>query len=205
MISSQKEGGVIKAENGMQTPWRRNYNGTSHLINNIYTNFTQNISNYDAKKIADSLNKLNSDDYKTLNFENQDNTTGFKSWNETFNESGLNELFGYNENVNDYLGVTTKSRNDFVNYLKGQGNISTGTGDLFWDPESNTWNYTSNESGTEIEAEAPDVAELSLKELDLKKPVDLNPNGIVNSLVGYVANEVANTKKQEIQKKLPLY
>lgn len=198
-----KEGGIIKAENGTQTPWRRNYNGTSHSMDDIYNNFIQNISNYNAQQIADSLNKLNSDEFKSLNFDNADNTTGFKSWNETFNESGLNELFGYNESVSDYLGVTTKSRNDFVNYLKDKGNISTGTGDLSWDPENNKWNYTSNESETEIEA--PDVGELSLKELDLKKPVDLNPNGIINSLVGYVANEAANAKKQKIQKELPLY
>ena len=202
-----KEGGIIKAENGMQTPWRRNYNGTSHLMDDIYNNFTQNISSYDAQQMADSLNKLNSDKFKSLNFGDTDNTTGFKSWNETFNESGLNELFGYNENVNDYLGVTTKSRNNFVNYLKGKGNISTETGDLSWDPENNKWNYTSNETrtGTEAEADAPDVTKLSLKKLDLKKPLDLNPNGIVNSLVGYVANEAANTKKQKIQKELPLY
>jgi hypothetical protein len=34
--------------------------------------------------------------------------------------------------------------------------------------------------------------------LDLKKPVDLNPDGIINSAIGYVANEFANTKKHEI-------
>ena len=222
-INSHKEGGIIKAENGTKTSWRNNYNGTSYLMEDIYANFIQNISKYDAQKIANSLNKLNSDDFKSLNFGGDDNTTGFKSWNDIFNESGLNELFGYNKSISDYLGVTTRSRNDFVNYLKTKGNISTGTGDLSWDSESNTWNYTSNEvepevkagaeaeietevkTGSETEIKAPDVAELSLKELDLKKPLDLNPNGIVNSLVGYIANETANAKKQEIQKELPLY
>lgn len=214
-----KKGGIIKAEGGMQTPWRRNYNGTAHSMDSIYDIFTKNILKYDAQKIANSLNKLNSDDFKSLNFGGDDNTTGFKSWNDIFNESGLNELFGYDESISDYLGVTTRSRNDFVNYLKTKGNISTGTGDLSWDSENNTWNYTSNEveseagagvetevkTGSETEIKVPDVTELSLKELDLKKPLDLNPNGIVNSLVGYVANEAANAKKQEIQKKLPLY
>jgi hypothetical protein len=188
-------------------------------MEDIYANFIQNISKYDAQKIANSLNKLNSDDFESLNFSDVDNTIGFRSWNKTFNESGLNDLFGYNESDSDYLGVTTRSRKAFIDYLKNKGNISTGTGDLFWDSENSTWNYTSNEiepevkagagaevkTGSETEIKAPDVAELSLKELDLKKPVDLNPNGIVNSLVGYVANEAANAKKQEIQKELPLY
>jgi hypothetical protein len=88
-------------------------------MDSIYKLFTDNIQSYDAKQMADALNKLNSDDYKTLNFEGKDNTLGFKNWNVTFNESGLNNLFGYNEGKADYLGVTTKSRNNFVNYLKG--------------------------------------------------------------------------------------
>lgn len=221
--AKHEEGGILKAENGLKTPWRLNFDGTIHQMDAIYNTFTQNAQLYDAKQIADTLNKLNSEDYKTLNFEAKDNTLGFRNWNTTFNESGLNNLFGYNENKSDYLGVTTKSRRGFIDHLKTQGTINTGNGNLSWNPETNQWEYkdwvdknpttTSPETkttetqpaGSQSNVKAPEVASLSLKEMDLRKPVDLNPDGIVNSLAGYVANEVANAKKQEIQKDIPVY
>jgi hypothetical protein len=92
--------------------------------------------------MAESLNKLNSDTFKTLNFENKNNTLGFKNWNTVFNESGLNNLFGYNESKSDYLGITTKSRNNFINYLKNKDIINTGNGNLSWNSETNQWEYT---------------------------------------------------------------
>lgn len=225
-ISKQAKVGIIKAETGVQVPWRRNFDGTTHQMDNIYKLFTENIQSYDAKQIAESLNKLNSDTYKQLNFEDSDNTLGFKSWNTIFNESGLNNLFGYNENKSDYLGVTTRSRRDFSEYLKNKGIINTGNGDLSWNSESNKWEYTnwsdksalttvnpreieeetghqSNESGNK--GEAPQIKDLILKQLKFKKPLDLNPNGIINSLSGYIANAVANAKKQKIQKDIPIY
>lgn len=220
--AKHEEGGILKAQNGAQTPWRLNFDGTIHQMDTIYNTFTKNAQSYDAKQIADTLNKLNTDDYKTLNFEGKDNTLGFRNWNTTFNESGLNNLFGYNENKSDYLGVTTKSRRGFIDHLKTQGTINTGNGNLSWNPTSNQWEYAdwvdpnaNNEekqnsgnsgkqgsAGTAIEPEATD---LTLRELQLKKPVDYNPDGIVNSLAGYIANEVANAKKQEIQKDIPIY
>jgi hypothetical protein len=111
-------------------------------MDNIYKLFTDNAQSYDAKQMAEALNKLNSDDYKSLNFGGTDNTLGFKNWNTAFNESGLNNLFGYNEGKSDYLGVTTKSRNSFVDYLKGKGSVNTGNGNLAWNPETNQWEYT---------------------------------------------------------------
>ena len=66
-------------------------------MDNIYKLFTDNVQSYDSKQMADALNKLNGNDYKSLNFEGPDNTLGFKNWNAAFNESGLNNLFGDNE------------------------------------------------------------------------------------------------------------
>ena len=221
------EGGVLKAQNGVKTPWRLNFNGSTHQIEDIYKLFTQNVQSYDAKQIAEALNKLNGDDYRSLNFENSDNTSGFKNWNATFNESGLNTLFGYNENKSDYLGITTRSRNNFINALKNKGNIATGNGTLSWNSEDNKWEYTDwidpntktnkqasnnagtnnteNAEGTQSEVEIPEVTDLTLKEFNLRKAPNLNPNGMLNSIVGYVANEAANAKKREIQKQIPIY
>jgi hypothetical protein len=181
-------------------------------MDNIYKLFIENFGTYDAKQLAETLNKLNSDDYKSLNFENQDNTLGFKNWNETFNESGLNNLFGYNESKADYLGVTTKSRNNFINYLKTKGSLNTGNGNLSWNSESNQWEYkdwvdknaeTSSvtpegNKTTEGAVEVPKIEDLTLKDLNLQKPIDWNPHGVLNSVAGYFANEAANAKKREI-------
>lgn len=220
-IMKHAKGGIIKAATGVQVPWRLNFEGTTHKMDQVYNLFTSNLQSYDAKRIAEALNKLNSDTYQQLNFENADNTLGFKNWNTVFNESGLNNLFGYNENQSDYLGVTTRSRKDFSEYLKNQGVIHTGNGDLSWDSESNQWKYSgwedksalSNVSDTEDNEEAttsgtkktPKVAELALKQLKFKKQSDFNSSGTLNSLAGYLVNEIANAEKQKIQKTIPIY
>lgn len=215
LTSQYAQGGVIKAQDGIKTPWRLNFDGTIHQMDNIYKLFTDNVQSYDAKQMADTLNKLNSDDYKTLNFEGSDNTLGFKAWNTTFNESGLNNLFGYNDDKADYLGVTTKSRRNFIDYLKGQGAINTGNGKLSWNSETNQWDYTDwvdknavieeeKPEGTESSAEDPGTSSLSLRDLGLKKPVDYNPHGIINSMAGYLVNEFANQEKQKVQKEIPI-
>lgn len=223
-----KEGGIIKAQKGAQTPWRLNFDGTNHLMDTIYGLFTKNSKSYDAKQLAETFNKLNSDEYKSLNFEDKNNTLGFKNWNTTFNQSGLNNLFGYNEGRSDYLGVTTKSRNNFINYLKTQGTINTGNGNLSWNSNSNLWEYTDQPVenpeeqeekpevksevksevepvGSESKVESPKISDLTLKSLNLKKPVDFNSNGIINSLIGYGVNEIANAKKRDIQQTIPIY
>lgn len=216
--AKKAKGGILKANNGAKTPWRLNFDGTTHKMEDIYNLFTENATSYDSKQLAEALNKLNSDDYKSLNFEGKDNTLGFKNWNVTFDESGLNNLFGYDESKADYLGVTTRSRNNFVTYLKDKGSINTGNGDLLWNSESNKWEYSnwidktpeekaevSNDTSTEATLKAPESTDLTLKDLNVKKPVDLNPDGIINSLAGYVTNAVANAKKRKIQQSIPIY
>ena len=187
-------------------------------MDDIYNSFIQNINSYDAKQVADTLNKLNSDEYKTLNFQGKDNTVGFKNWNLTFNESGLNNLFGFNDDKANYLGITTRSRKNFIDHLKEKNTIATGNGNLFWNSESNQWEYndwvdkTTNDPGNSGNsdkngntASAPKISELELKKLNLKKPIDYNPDGIINSLAGYIVNEAANFEKNKVQKELPIY
>ena len=242
-----KEGGIIKAQGGTQTPWRRNFNQGVHQMDAIYDTFTKNADSYDAKLIADSLNKLNSNDFSSLNFEQADNTLGFKNWNTTFNESGLNNLFGYNEGKSDYLGPTTKSRQGFVSYLQNLydasnpnkvDSIKTGNGSLVFNPETKQWSYTDwvdpstkgdpneqqgngsdgqgseNSSGDGGTGDGtgstgtgvlPKTGDLSLKELTLKKKANLNKNGIIHSLAGYIANDAANREKRELATQIPLY
>lgn len=244
-----KEGGILKAQEGAQTPWRRNFNAGQHQMDVIYDTFTKNASSYDAKQITESLNKLNTDEFSSLNFTQKDNTLGFKNWNTTFNSSGLNNLFGYNEGKSDYLGPTTKSRQGFVSYLQNLYDasnpnkvdaIKTGNGSLVYNPETKQWSYTDwvdpetkndadgqegngsavvgdgangeqgngeqgNGDGSTGAGNLPKVGDLSLKELTLKKKANLNKNGIINSLVGYVANDYANEQKRELAKQIPLY
>lgn len=243
-----KEGGIIKAQGGTQTPWRRNFNQGVHQMDVIYDTFTKNADSYDAKLIAESLNKLNTDEFSSLNFTQDDNTLGFKNWNTTFNESGLNNLFGYNEGKSDYLGPTTKSRQGFVSYLQNLYDasnpnkvetIKTGNGSLVFNPETKQWSYTDwvdpsikgDPNGQQVNGSdgqgsengngsgngtddgngstgtgvLPKTGNLSLKELTLKKKANLNKNGIINSLVGYVANDAANREKRELAKQIPLY
>lgn len=254
VATKQENGGILKAQNGLKAPWRLNFDGTAHQMDDIYKLFTENTQSYDSKQMADTFNKLNSDEYKSLNFTDKDNTLGFKNWNTIFNNSGLNNLFGYNENKSDYLGVTTRSRRSFIDYLKNKNSINTGNGNLSWNPTLNQWEYTdwvdknSNpevttkaeseakaEAKVEVEpnngindgakvevsklaeksqqqsnisqsnVEAPEISDLTLNELNLRKPLDLNRNGIINSLAGYIANDAANVEKRKIQKNIPIY
>lgn len=235
LVRPFQDGGIIKAQEGVKTSWRRNFNQGAHQMDIIYDTFMKNANSYDAKLIAESLNKLNTDEFSSLNFTQDYNTLGFKNWNNTFNESGLNNLFGYNEGKSDYLGPTTKSRQGFVSYLQNLydpsnpnkiDSIETGNGSLVFDPNTKQWSYTNwvdpstKSSKTEpvsaVENSAdnngstgtpvlPEIKDLTLKDLNIKKPIDWNPHGVWNSLTGYFANEAANTKKREIQKEIPLY
>ncbi len=234
-----KKGGIIKAKTGTQIPWRHNFDQDSHQMNIIYDTFTKNSNSYDSKQIAESLNMLNTDEFSSLDFTQDNNTLGFKNWNTTFNKSGLNDLFGYSEDKSDYLGPTTKSRQEFVSYLQNLYNpsnpnkinsIKTGNGSLVFNPETKQWTYTdwidpaSKNTNTEKQQSEdtngqtsddkngsigtgilPKNNELSLKELTLKKKLNLNKNGIINSLAGYVANDIANEEKRKLAKQIPLY
>jgi hypothetical protein len=42
IATKHKEGGILKAENGLKTPWRLNFDGTIHQMDTIYDTFTKN-------------------------------------------------------------------------------------------------------------------------------------------------------------------
>ena len=182
-IQSNKEGGIIKAQGGVKVPVKFDFDSIDYLSLNELNDFTS----YDSKQMAEVLNAIPIDQHTFIG------------------------------EASDVVESQRKARADFITRLKGSGDIQTGNGILFYDTTSNSWKYkdqvntlsdtedndTSNEEYGNVKP--VNVDDLKLKQLNLKKPTDLNPDGIINSLVGYIANEAANAKKQEIQKTLPLY
>jgi hypothetical protein len=43
LTSQHAQGGIIKAQDGVKTPWRLNFDGTIHQMDNIYKLFTDNV------------------------------------------------------------------------------------------------------------------------------------------------------------------
>lgn len=103
--------------------WRKNvYGGQDpndtntwdqyHNINDIY----DKLKGMKSDDIINALNNLNS---VSADFtEKRLNKTGFKDWNKAFNETGLNDFFGYNLEKSDYLGPTTWNRHSLIEKLK---------------------------------------------------------------------------------------
>lgn len=194
-IQSNKEGGIIKAQGGVKVPVKFDFDSIDYLSLNELNDFTS----YDSKQMAEVLNAIPIDQHTFIG------------------------------EASDGVEPQRKAKANFITRLKGSGDIQTGNGILFYDTTSNSWKYkdwVNPLSDTDVVVENTDVketvdnvtsneeygnakpvnvADLKLKQLNLKKPTDLNPDGIINSLVGYIANEAANAKKQEIQKTLPLY
>ena len=189
-VQANKEGGIIKAQGGVKVPIKFDFDSIDYLSLNELNDFTS----YDSKQMAELLNSISAE-YQTFSGE-----------------------------ASDGVEARRKAVADFIARLKESGDISTGTGILSYDSKNDTWNHRDQASPLSAtdevveetvdnvasneqygNAKPVDADQLRLKQLNLKKPIDLNPDGIVNSLAGYIVNEVANAKKQEIQKTLPLY
>lgn len=194
-VQTNKEGGIIKAQGGVKVPIQLDFNSLDYNSINDLTDFTS----YDAKQMSEVLNSIPAAQHT------------------------------FSGEASDAVQLKSKATADFITRLKGSGDIQTGNGILFYDNTSNSWKYrdqVSRLSDTDEVVEATDseepvnnddpnqehgnakpidVAQLKLKQLNLKRDKDINPDGLLNSMVGYVVNEVVNAKKQEIQKTLPLY
>ena len=146
-VSYQKEGGILKFQQGSDFRTQPNPNkylgkditNTAEQAKNVglwdgYYNIGQifnDISlnkNNDLQSLATSLNTFLSD---TKGFEktwdikdtsgkvlNRVNEQGFKSWNEAFDKTGLNDYFGRDEKLFDYFGPTTYNRQALIRYLQ---------------------------------------------------------------------------------------
>lgn len=184
-VSKHAKGGIIKAQGGVKFSFDDlDYDS----INNL-TDFSQ----YDAEQMADVLNLIPIEQH-------------------TFNGEPSNAVES-----------RRKAVADFITRLKKSGNISTGNGILTYNTTNNRWEHSgqvdksalstvsdsdpedNEETTTSGTAKGLKVADLTLKQLNFKKQPDFNSNGIINSLAGYIVNEIANHKKQEIQKTIPIY
>ena len=199
-VQANKEGGIIKADGGVKVLNSLNLQTIDYNSLNDLADFTS----YDAAQMAKVLNAIPT---------NQHTFSGEAS---------------------DAVSLKSKAIADFITRLKTLGGVNTGNGILFYDTASNLWKskdqvsplstteeVVENTDVEETNVEKPvdndtpnqehgnakpiEVAELKLKQLNLKRDKDINPDGLLNSMVGYIVNEVANAKKQEIQKTLPLY
>lgn len=192
-VTKHKIGGVLKASTGIKVPTKFDLSNIDYNSLNELTDFTQ----YDAKQMADVLNKIPADQYV---FEGE---------------------------ASDNISSKQKAVADFLTRLKTAGNTTTGNGVLTYNSTINKWetsgwqdpsllsttesevNEEGNEKttveGTSGTKKGPKVADLVLKQVNFKKQTDFNPDGILNSIAGYTVNEIANAKKQEIQKTIPIY
>ena len=200
-VSKQAKGGVVKAQGGVKVPTQLNFDNLDYDSLNELTDFSQ----YDAKQMAEVLNETPVD------------------WHTFTGEA------------DDGASSKRKAIADFITRLKTPGGIQTGNGLLTYNTTNTKWEYSGwedksalsnvSESDTEDESilsnesadledkktttsgtkKAPKVADLTLKQLKFKKQSDFNSNGTLNSLAGYIVNEIANHEKQEIQKTIPIY
>lgn len=196
-VQANKEGGIIKAQGGVKL----DFNKLEYTDIDELTDFTS----YDAKQMAEVLNSIPTE---------QHTFTGEPA---------------------DALDLKRKSIADFITRLKVPGGVATGNGTLTYNITTNKWeplgwedkSVLSNLSDTEDNEEttvsetntenkgkktttsgttkAPKVEQLTLKQLNFRKQSDFNSNGTINSLAGYLVNEIANSEKQKIQKTIPIY
>ena len=151
----QKRGGMILfAKDGVQALWRKDPNySDSQAGNTGLWDEWYNITDDDIIKYLNSadLTQANIDALNgvtTDNFGNKVyNKRGYQSWNENYNNTGLNEFFGYSDKVNDYLGPSTWNRYKVYERLRelaqnGPVNTNNGTlsiidGKFIFDPKAN--------------------------------------------------------------------
>ena len=137
----EKKGGkIVFAKEGVQALWRKDPNySDSQAGNTSLWDEWYNITDDDIIKYLNSadLTQANIDALNgvtTDNFGNKVyNKRGYQSWNENYNNTGLNEFFGYSDKVNDYLGPSTWNRYKVYERLKGlaqNGPVNTNNGTL---------------------------------------------------------------------------
>lgn len=127
----REEGGILKFQDGGNT-WRKyltepdsNDRAKDTRTWDAYYNFDQILDQVpskitlDASSFVKSMNALNDIRQKDkLGFGKNLNERGYQAWNEEFNKTGFNDFFGYNADVEDYLGPTTYNRQQLINKLQ---------------------------------------------------------------------------------------
>ena len=195
LVTKHKEGGVLKASTGIKVPTEFNLNNIDYDRLNELEDFTS----YDAKQMAEVLNLIPVEQHT------------------------------FNGEPSDAVEAKRKAVADFITRLKTAINTITGNGVLTYNSTTNKWETsewqdpsllaaspesevsedgnekTTGGESTSVTKKGLKVADLALKQVNFKKQKDFNPDGILNSIAGYTVNEIANSKKSEIQKKIPVY
>lgn len=90
----------------------------------IYEDFLKKSTDLDVNAWITSMNNMGN--FQDLSWDKQLNAKGYRSWNESFDDTGLNELFGSDESKYDYLGPSTYGRKQFLDYLQNKGIFEIG-------------------------------------------------------------------------------
>lgn len=124
-----RSGGILKLSGGGNS-WRNSdyYNDGAYNIQAIKGKLLENLKGRNSEDVIAALNTI-INTKNGLNFNAENNTTGFRGFNDAVNNSplGLNEIIGYNANVSDLLGPSTRARQQVIDELL-KGNIETSDG-----------------------------------------------------------------------------
>lgn len=183
LYPSHKNGGVIKAQSGWRTHLASGIDENKvaldpKLWNGAYGEFgdrlkewlaSDSYKNLNADTFLASLNSLESDDFKDLKWTNAEGNPefdytnkkwakGYAKWNQKYNDTGLNSIFGYNQDKEDLLGLTTYNRKWFLDELKKTYTRDTwldiGDQKIQWDEENKQWiKFNSSPKTSTIETE----------------------------------------------------
>lgn len=182
---SEENENIIFAKNGVQALWRKNPNysdiqaGDTNLWDEWYNITDEDLINYlNSTNLTqtniDALNGVTTDNFGNKVY----NKRGYQSWNENYNNTGLNEFFGYSDKVNDYLGPSTWNRYKVFERLKtlvqnnpvnvNNGTISVIDGKFIFDPKVSTPKVLPEQS-SEIKPETKPENEIENK-IGLQSP-----------------------------------
>lgn len=212
-VSKQAKGGVIKAQGGVKVPTQLNFDNIDYDSLKELTDFSE----YDAKQMAEVLNDTPVA-WHTFTGEADDGASSKRKAIADFitrlkTPDGIqtgNGLLTYNTTNNQWepsgwvdksaLSTVSDSDPEDVSVVSDEPVDTEDVSIVSDDTEAN--NKKTTTSGTK---KGPKVANLTLKQLKFKKQSDFNSNGTLNSLAGYIVNEIANREKQKIQKTIPIY
>ena len=199
-IISNKQGGIIKSQLGSSTSWWRNSGNKAKYDDSYVRDLDKwddwyNIGDSDIinwlsqKNLTDSnINALNGVTSFT-DADKQYNKRGYSDWNINYNNTGLNDFFGYNSDVNDYMGPSTWSRskayNILVNLASQDGGIKSNNGVLVYNPVDKQFKFTPNNPAVSSDEQNPNSKIVKIdntytsmfdKVKNFKESVEYNPN-----------------------------
>lgn len=168
----------------------------------------------------DQLNALNDVNFNNLSWNKTLNDRGYQAWNNSFNTLGLNEYFGYSDDIDDFMGPTTYNRklllDKFRNTYSSQDkalNISGGQ-KVFFNTATGKWELFSdspvggNKEVNSVDGakKSPEVTPSTLKPLTFNTPTTTSEKerffGWIPHLSNYFSNLRATNQNLRLAKQL---